>query len=79
MLLAYFIRFAGKDYYWLKGLALGGFMVLAGMGFVVDLMNLVPEMRESSVTVLFHIITFFVYGLTASYIIAKYGEFEVVR
>jgi hypothetical protein len=79
VLLAYFIRVSGKDYYWLKGLALGGFMLLAGMGFVVNIMNLMPEMKGDSVTVLIHMITFFAYGLTSSYIIAKYGEFEVVR
>ena len=78
VLLAYFIRAAGKDYYWLKGLALSGFMLLGGMGLVLNIMNLMPEMRESGLTVLLHIITYAVYGLTTSYIIARFGQFETV-
>ncbi|ATW26381.1 DUF6789 family protein [Candidatus Formimonas warabiya] len=75
VLLAYFIRFSGKDYYWLKGLALAGFMLLAGMGFVVRILKIAPQMGNDSLTALLHILNYMVYGLVCSYIIARYSKF----
>ncbi len=76
VLLAYFIRFTGKDYYWLKGLGLGAFMLLVGMALVTTIMNIMPEMREDSLTTLLHMLTYFIYGLTCSYVLTRYGKFE---
>ena len=75
VILAYFIRFSGKDYYWLKGIALAGFMSLAGMGFVVRILKIAPQMGNDSLTTLLHIISYMVYGVVSSYIIAKYSSF----
>jgi hypothetical protein len=79
VLLAYFMKISGKDYYWLKGLGLGAVMLLLGMAFVVTLMNIMPEMREDSLTVLFHMVIYFIYGLTCAYVIKRYGKFEMVE
>lgn len=75
VILAYFIRFSGKDYYWLKGLALAGFMALAGMGFIVRILKIAPQMGNDALTNLLHIISYMIYGLVSSYIIAKYSNF----
>lgn len=79
VLLAYLIKISGKDYYWLKGLALAGFMLLLGMGFVIRVMDIVPQIRNNSMTALLHIINYSVYGLLASYVIAKYGKFKNIK
>ena len=78
VLLAYFIKFTGKDYYLLKGLGLGAFMLLLGMALVTTIMDIVPEMREDSLTALLHMLTYFIYGLTCSYVLRRYGKFEFV-
>ena len=75
VLLAYFIKFSGKDYYWLKGLALAGLMSIFGMGFIVRLLEIVPQMKNDSLTTLLHILNFVIYGLLSSYIIAKYARY----
>jgi hypothetical protein len=80
VLLAYFMRYAGKDYYPIKGLALAGFMLLGGMGLIIPIIGIVPQMKKDGLTVLFHTIDFMAYGLVVSYIIARYGKFaEVIR
>jgi len=79
VLLAYFIMYSGKDFYWLKGLGLAGFMLLTGMGLVVDIMRIVPQMRSSGVMVLLHMISYLFYGLTASFIIYRYGRFKTAE
>jgi len=74
VLLAYFMRFAGYDFYWIKGLALTGFMLLLGMGLVVDMMGIAPQMRQDAVAVLFHIISYIAYGLAVAYILYKFAN-----
>ena len=74
-MLAYIIKFSGKDYYWLKGLALAGLMSIFGMGFIVRLLEIVPQMKNDSLTTLLHILNFVIYGLLSSYIIAKYARY----
>ncbi|HMM21513.1 MAG TPA: hypothetical protein PKA10_12405 [Selenomonadales bacterium] len=71
VLLAYFIKITGKPFYWLKGLGLAGLMSLGGMGLVVKIMDVAPQMRSDSTTTMFHIFNFLAYGLTVSYIIYK--------
>jgi len=78
VILAYFIRFSGRDYFWLKGLALAGFMLLAGMGFVVRILKIAPQMSNDSLTSLLHIISY-MYGVVSSYIIARYSNIIKVR
>lgn len=79
VLLAYFIKSSGKDYYWLKGLALAGFMLLVGMGLIESALKIVPQLRNDSITTLAHIISYIIYGLVSSYVIAKYGKFTVIK
>ena len=79
VILAYFIRFSGKDYYWLKGLALSGLMLLAGMGFVMRILKIAPQMGNDGLTTLLHIISYMIYGLVSAYIIAKYSNFIKVK
>jgi hypothetical protein len=74
VLLAHYMKYTGKDLYWLKGLALAGFMLLGGMGFMVHVMQIMPQMDKDTLTVLFHIINYFIYGLVVAYVIARYGE-----
>jgi len=74
VLLAYFMKYSGYDFYWFKGLALAGFMLLVGMGLVVNVMGITPQMRQDAVGVLFHIITYMAYGLVVSYIIYKFTK-----
>jgi len=69
VLLAYFMKYAGYDFYWFKGLALAGFMLMMGMGLVVDMMGIAPQMRHNAVGVLFHIISYIAYGLAVAYIL----------
>lgn len=75
VVLAYLIKLTGRDFYWLKGLALGGAVNLLLMGFAVSLLDLVPHMREDAVTMLVHILEQFLYGLIAAYIIVRFGRF----
>ncbi len=75
VLLAYFIRFSGKDFYYIKGLALAGFMLLVGMGLIIPVIGIVPQLKQEVATVFFHILYYLVYGLVTSYIIARYGIF----
>lgn len=77
VILAYIIKFTGDDYYWVKGLALGGIMNLGFMGFAVTLLGIAPEMRTDAVTMLVHIIEQFIFGLISAYIIVKFGRFEI--
>ncbi|MFA7467676.1 MAG: hypothetical protein WCY82_05355 [Desulfotomaculaceae bacterium] len=74
VLLAYFMKIAGYDFYWIKGLALAGFMLLMGMGLVVDMMGIAPQMRKDAVGVLFHIISYIAYGLVVAYILYKFAN-----
>jgi hypothetical protein len=74
VLLAYYMKYAGKNLYWLKGLALASFMLLGGMGFMVRVMQIMPQMHKETVTVLLHIINYFIYGLVVAYVVARYGE-----
>ena len=76
VLLAYFMKFAGYDFYWVKGLALAGFMLLMGMGLVVDMMGIATQMRRDAVGVLFHIISYIAYGLAVSYAIFKFTHLK---
>lgn len=71
VLLAYFMRFSGYDFYWLKGLALAGFMLLVGMGLLVNIMNIAGDMRKDATEALFHSINYTAYGLVVSYVIFK--------
>lgn len=77
VLLAYLLKLSGKDYYWLKGLALAGFMLLIGMGLIVRLLKIAPQMKNDGLTTLMHTLNYVVYGLLSSYIIAKYGKFSI--
>ena len=70
---------SGKDYYWLKGLALAGFMLLLGMGLVQSVLKIVPQLKSDSLTTLAHIISYVIYGLVSSYVIAKYGKFTIIK
>ncbi|WP_027364121.1 DUF6789 family protein [Desulfotruncus alcoholivorax] len=74
VLLAYYIKYAGKDLYWLKGLALSGFMLLAGMGFIVHVMQIMPQMYKDALTVFFHIINYLIYGQVVAYTVTRYWE-----
>lgn len=76
VLLAYFMEVSGYGFYWLKGLALAGFMLLAGMGLIVNIMGLAPQMRIDAVGVLFHMISYTAYGLVLSYTLYKLGSME---
>jgi len=71
VLLAYFMKFTGGDFFWLKGLGLAGFMLLAGMGLVVNIMDIAPHMKNDALGVLFHVTTYTAYGLSVSYLIYK--------
>jgi len=51
VLLAYYMKFAGKDFYWLKGLALATFMLVTGMGFTTHILNILPEIHKYILTV----------------------------
>ncbi|MTI83196.1 MAG: hypothetical protein FH756_04670 [Firmicutes bacterium] len=79
VLLAYFMKLSGHDFYWLKGVALAGFMLLTGMGLVVDIMRLAPQMRMDAAGVLFHILSYFVYGLIVSYVLYKFAKIRKVH
>ena len=79
VLLAYFIKSSGKDYYWLKGLALAGFMLLIGMGLIQGVLEIVPQLKSDSLTTLAHIFNYVIYGLVSSYVIAKYGKFNIIK
>jgi hypothetical protein len=79
VLLAYLIKYSGKDFFWLKGLALGGLMVLGVMGFTIGLLDVAPQMHKDATTMLFHIIESLAYGLVTSYIIYRYGRFRLTE
>lgn len=79
ILLAYFMKILGKDFFWLKGLGLAGFMLLVGMGLIVRIMDITPQMRADSILTLIHFINYFVYGLVVSYIIYKFGYLRYVK
>jgi hypothetical protein len=70
---------SGHDFYWLKGLGLAGFMLLAGMGFVVNIMGIAPQMKKDAITVLFHITTYMAYGLAVSFIIYKLTKIREIQ
>lgn len=73
VLLAYFMKISSYNFYWLKGLGLAGFMLLTGMGLVVNIMGIAPQMKKDAVGVLFHIINYMAYGLVVAYILYKFA------
>jgi len=75
--IAFTLRYFGKDYYLLKGLGITGIGYLIGMGFIAPLINIVPQVRADSLTLLGHIAAFTVYGLVTPTIIAYYSDFTV--
>lgn len=79
VLLAYFMKIAGYEFYWAKGLALAGFMLLMGMGLVVNTMGIATRMRQDAVGVLFHIINYIAYGLVVSYTLYKFANIREKR
>lgn len=74
VLLAFFMKIFGHDFYWFKGLALAGFMLLTGMGLIVNIMDIATDTRKDAVTILFYIAQYVAYGLLVSYIIFKFAQ-----
>jgi len=79
VIIAFVLKYFGKDYYLLKGLGITGLGYLIGMGFIIPLIGAVPQMRNDTLTLTGHIFSYTVFGLIASYFIAKYAKFRVIK
>lgn len=77
IIISFMLKYYGKDYYLLKGLGVTGLGYLVGMGFVIPLIRAVPQMRNDPLTLIGHMVSYTVFGLIASYIIANYSRFRV--
>jgi len=79
VIIAFVFKYFGKDYYLIKGLGITGLGYLVGMGFVIPLIGAVPQIRSDTLTLLGHIISYTVFGIISSYVIAHYSRFGVKR
>ncbi len=77
IIISFMLKYYGKDYYLIKGLGVTGLGYLVGMGFVIPLIRAVPQMRTDPLTLIGHMVSYTVFGLIASYIIANYSRFRV--
>ncbi len=53
-------------------------MYLFGMGFILPLNNIVPQIRSDTASLLGHIISYTIAAIVTSYIVNKYSEFEII-
>jgi hypothetical protein len=77
VILAYTLRFTGKDFYILKGIGLGAVFWLVSIGFFMHLMQIEIEGRHSPLSNLAAIIEFNIMGICTAYIIKKYARFPI--
>jgi hypothetical protein len=77
IIVAYTLRFTGKDYYLLKGVGVGAVIWLGSVGFFMRFLHIALHGRGQPLTNLLTIIDFIVIGIISSTIIARYGKFKV--
>lgn len=75
VIMAYILRFTGKDFYILKGIGLGAVVWLTSIGFFMHLLSIRIEGRSDPLSNLMAIIEFNIMGIITSYIIQKYARF----
>jgi len=76
IVMAYFLRLTGKDYYLLKGLGLGGLLWLSSVGLIMPMLHITMYIQNEPATQYMIILNLSLFGLTSSAIVAKYGEFK---
>ncbi|KJS11839.1 MAG: hypothetical protein VR67_11670 [Peptococcaceae bacterium BRH_c8a] len=76
VLLSHYMKYVGKDFFWLKGLALSGLLLLGGMGLIVHMLNIYPKAEKDALTQFLHMINYFIYGIVVSYILARYAVYK---
>jgi hypothetical protein len=77
VMLAYILRFTGKDFYLMKGVGLTAIIWLGSIGFFMRLLRINLNGRGEPFTNLLSIVHFIVFGGVCSTIIAKYAKFKV--
>ena len=77
VIVAYTLRFTGKDFYILKGIGVGAVVWLASIGFFMHLLGIQIEGRGDPLSNLMAIIEFIILGIINSYVVKKYARFPV--
>jgi hypothetical protein len=77
MIVAYTLRFTGKDFYILKGIGVGAVVWLASIGFFMRLLHIEIQGRNEPLSNIMAVIEFNMMGIISSMIIAKYAKFKI--
>lgn len=77
VLVAYTLRFTGKDFYILKGIGMGAVVWLASIGFFMHFLNIQIQGRGEPLSNLIAILDFIVLGIIDSYIVKRYAKFTI--
>lgn len=77
VMVAYTLRFTGKDYYLLKGIGLGALVWLVSIGFFMHLLKIEIQGRSDPLSNLIVIPEFIIQGSVTSIILKKWARFGV--
>jgi hypothetical protein len=77
VMVAYTLRFSGKDYYLLKGLGVGAIVWLGSLGFFMRLLQIRLDGRNDAFTNLLTIFDWVIIGAVSSGIVARYARFKL--
>jgi hypothetical protein len=72
------LRFTGKDYWWLKGLAISNilmYIIVFGFLYTLGIARIIPLDIPTNMTVFIGNV---IYGLTVGYLIVQWGEEDLV-
>lgn len=72
IIMAYILKFTGYDYYILKGLGMGAFYWLVGVGIIGKIINMTQQIADEPVTNFLIILDLTIFSIISVLIIKKY-------
>jgi hypothetical protein len=76
VIVAYTLRFSGKDFYLLKGLGVGAITWLGSVGFFMRFLRIELQGRHDALTNLLTVLDWVLLGMICAVIVAKYARFK---
>ncbi|MCM1566673.1 MAG: hypothetical protein FNP40_15415 [Dehalobacter sp. 4CP] len=77
IILVIVMKMTGKDFAILKGIIVSNAVGFASMGLFMPLLNIAPQIQLEPLTNLFALIILTIFGVIISFILKKYGTFEI--
>ena len=76
VVVAYMLKFTGKDYYLIKGVGAGALCWLSTVGFFMRFLGIQLQGRSDLFTNLLTVIDFVLMGTVSSLVVKKYADFK---